>query len=182
MEHWEIFRSPSDCPTLVQAGGPRPLTDGHGLDLQFGDDNGTHLLPGSNWPAALTDEQSRCVSRVTMARCHSLRTCYSSGSCLSQAFRDALCILMRWKVRPRGSLTNCIGATPGASGAASRRWRPWIHVIVPTPGNRLCAWPAVCQARALLAVQCMRSIGDEATRVGRFSRASTRRAGKSLSR
>jgi hypothetical protein len=45
MEHWEIFRSPSDCATLVQPGGARPLTDGHGSDLQFGHDHGTHLLP-----------------------------------------------------------------------------------------------------------------------------------------
>jgi hypothetical protein len=48
MEHWEIFRSPSACATLVQAGGARPLTDGHGFDLQFGHDHGTHLLPGIN--------------------------------------------------------------------------------------------------------------------------------------
>jgi hypothetical protein len=48
MEHWEIFRSPSACATLVQAGGARPLTDGHGFDLQFDHDHGTHPLPGIN--------------------------------------------------------------------------------------------------------------------------------------
>jgi hypothetical protein len=92
MEHWEIFRSPSACATLVQAGGARPLTDGHGFDLQFGHDLVTHLLPGINPAAPPLLPGIAENSPVTMARRHSLRTRYSSGSCLSQAFRDGLCI------------------------------------------------------------------------------------------